>query len=225
MKISLEVDDFTFSSEHEVLFYAWCKEAKEHGLITDFKVMERKNDSFELTPQFNYTQKKTMVRVEDKILRRELLKPWTFCYDFELIIQPNDLMHRFTDTLNERKDPSERSEPAIFVAKNDILKDQFAIDIKGAVRNPMNSASDTTFPYNQKMMMMRYGIYVHPVVLFPPNKKRPKEDHLFCKTFVPELYWDFFVYQVKYKGFKPGDLKPQYWVPQVISEFKDRILR
>lgn len=210
----LPYDNHIFDSTHEIMFYYWCKTAKARGWITDFKIFDK---HYELTGQYHYAQEKQL-KTQLNVDKRTLFQPWTYSCDFELEIHPSDLMHKFTDLVQRRKDPNTRRFPAIFLSSgND--PNRFLIDIKGAARRKGEQTSDIVFPIAQKMVYSKYGDYIHKVHVLPMNWKSKPKLEVFPNTFFPEEFWDELVYKRNTADASIGDLKPQLWIPQVADEF------
>jgi hypothetical protein len=70
--------EIEFDSNEEIEFYMWCEEAKEAGIISDFKYHPH---TYELCEKKTYTIEKQL-KTKVKTVERELLKPHVYTPDF-----------------------------------------------------------------------------------------------------------------------------------------------
>ncbi len=136
--MKLTRDDF--DSDEEFMFYCWLLEAKTAGVIDSFMV---KPPSVEIFSSVGYEWEKQL-KTKTKIIKGELLKPWRYAADFQVIgnlKQFHTGTHKIVDS---------------FPTPN-----AFIIDTKGT---GARFKDNSKFPLIQKALYHSKGIYVNKIV-------------------------------------------------------------
>jgi len=135
MKKTFTKDNIQFDSREELLFYRWCKEAKNGGYINDFCYHPK---PFILSERVTIRTQKQM-KAKIKTVDRFLLHPHEYTPDF--VIEPTLKLGEFKHGL-------------------EALENQFYIDVNGGF-NLYNNHRE--FSINQKWVYEKYGIFINKV--------------------------------------------------------------
>jgi hypothetical protein len=175
-----KADGIAFDSQEEVEFYHWCKEAQEHGYITDFVYHP---EPFVLAKRASYKREEKLIR-KTKIVDVFLLNPHEYTPDF--IIVPTAKFSELEHGLRESEDQTN------YLFRRPQKAPKIFIDVKGDYDI---HHSNREFSINQKWMYEKYKIFVNKVV---PEK-------FFARTWVPAAATvspKKKVFRKKYAGFR-----------------------
>lgn len=136
MKKTFTKDNIQFDSREELLFYRWCKEAKEAGYLRNFNYHPEPFKLSERVALHYCKQLKTKIKEVEKFL----LHPHEYTADFT--IEPHPVFDDFSHGLEMRGD------------------ELYFIDVKGGF-NLYNNHRE--FSINQKWVYEKYGIFINKV--------------------------------------------------------------
>lgn len=184
-------------NKFELYFEWWLNDMQKMGLVRKWK--KEPESLLMLDPMVIYSQVH-FERKESRTVSHNLLNPATYTRDYDvefhkslldvfigLIVKEEDSY--VLKELYERKKADTYYDFSYYYLFNqkEISEDYFTVsfDVKpgaAAIRFSSGLGSSREFPYNQKLMVEKYGIFVNKVI---PCKDR---NSLFNKTFIPEKY-------------------------------------
>lgn len=159
-------------STHEDYFEWWLEEAIQAGLVISYE----RPEPFIITPKQVYDHAKVL-KSKTVITQRTLFHPHTYKPDFK-IVWKNPHLHCDILTITSENEKH-------FISQDSKHPFTF-LDIKPDRIGPRMQNSAHTFPFNQKMMYDKFGIYVQKVILYPASNTQGKNRTLFTETWTPK---------------------------------------
>jgi hypothetical protein len=137
VKIKPKYNGLEFDSPEEIEFYQWLEEAKEEGMIVNFRPHP---ENFELIPPASFYER-VQLSTKTKIIKRSLMQDCCYVPDFVFTATPE------LQRVNHR-----------LFSPNNL---EYWIDVKGkhSIYN-----DEEKFSIIQKLLWLRHGIYSNKVV-------------------------------------------------------------
>ena len=187
-------------SKEELYFSYYLEELKDAGFVKEWSY---ESDTFKLSDSISLpyctNSKKGVLAKEEHILRKSsLTADFTICWNFNkskniFVLHPGEPI-----SINVKLIPFRIG----IISEDEVYS---YVEVKAS--NEIRTSSSISFPYKQKWVYDKYGIYVQKIKPFHPTKK---SNILFQNTFTPMNVIRQEVYKIKCPGGNVGDSKLKY---------------
>ena len=190
---------YNFKSQVEEYFSYYLEELQEAGYISEWFY---ENDTFDLSDSISEPY---LLQGKYKILEKteHLLHKASITADFTIVWTDKAKNIFYLD----RRVPINCKVKDIHFRLDDGVVDEPTsyIEVKGS--HEANTSSSVSFPYKQKWLYFKYGIYIQKIKPFAP---KPKSNILFQSTFTPKKVIDIERYVRDCKYGRQGESKLKY---------------
>lgn len=186
-------------SKEELYFSYYLEELKDAGFV---KKWGYESDTFKLSDSISLpyctNSRKGILTKEEHILRESSITA-----DFTIYWNLDKAKNIF---ILDSKTPI-NVKVKLIPFRMGMLSERDVSYVEVKASNEIRTSSSISFPYKQKWVYDKYGVYIQKIKPFHPTKK---SDILFQNTFTPMNVIEQEVYKVKCSGGNVGDSKLKY---------------
>ena len=184
----IEYNGIVFDSLDEMYFYWWCEEAKENGLLVDFKFHPQ---PFVLSEPMRFDRYeegkvKSFKKIGTITLGRKIVYQSDFLLIFTQLALDKKLLGMVEPTENFGKIYCGKKSDYHFLGHERTGFPYAINDVKPAIKQAYNGiSSKRDFGIKRAFLLKEHGLYVNETVVI--NQQNPG-DCLFSVTFAPKKY-------------------------------------